>query len=173
MRRTVIPLVILLMLLAACGRLRSNPDVLPRAVNAYNTFLRWKKYDSATAFRTPEDRADFAARYLAAEEDLSVDSIEVRSINVLEVAEGEPPTAEVVVVAHAYLLPSTVLEKIIMKQRWEQREGNWLLIESDRELVPPLDEPSTPPKDRASPSPSPESSPSDAGDLSVSPSEGG
>ncbi len=130
---------LLAVLFIACARLQIHRDTLPRAVKAYNTFLRWKKYDSATIFRAPEDQPGFAARYLAAEDDLHVESIDVRSIAWPEVAEGEPPVAVVTVVALAYLLPSTIQKKVIMQQRWEYRSGSWVVVSSDRELVPKLE----------------------------------
>jgi len=132
---------LLAVLVVACAGLQAHRESLPRAVKAYNTFLRWKKYDSATNFRATEDQAEFAARYLAAEDDLHVESIEVRSVAWPEVAEGEPPVAVVTVVALAYLLPSTIQKKIIMQQRWEYSGGRWLVVGSDRELVPKLEPP--------------------------------
>ena len=44
--------------------------------------------------------------------------------------------ADVVLVAEAYLLPSTVVEKMTIVQRWAQIDGAWILEESSRELVP-------------------------------------
>ncbi len=136
--------------LAACSATRAAQEKLPGTVGAYHELLRWKKFDGAARFRLAEDQPQFMARYVTAEDDLSVDAIEIRQIAYPPVAEDEPLVAMVTVVAHAYLLPSTVLEKIIMLQRWENRGGSWVLLETSRELVPPVDmepeptEPETP-----------------------------
>ena len=109
-------------------------------MKAYNELVRWKKYDSAGAFRTPEDRTAFMVRYLAVEDDLNVESMEIRSVVWPPVTAEQPIAAEVVIVASAYLLPSTVVEKVIIQQRWEFRDGRWMIVESDKELAPPVDD---------------------------------
>ena len=44
--------------------------------------------------------------------------------------------ADVVLVAEAYLLPSTVVEKITIVQHWARVDGAWVLKESSRDLLP-------------------------------------
>ena len=44
----------------------------------------------------------------------------------------------VVLVAEAYLLPSTVVEKMTIVQRWAHIDGSWILEKSSRELVPEI-----------------------------------
>lgn len=125
---------------SGCATAQTKREELGRAVKAYSQFIRWKKYDGAVAFRLPEEQAEFMARYSAAEDDLHVESIETRSVTFLPQEDNQPLQANVVVVAHAYLLPSTVLEKVLMQQTWEYREGRWVLLSSSRELAPPVDE---------------------------------
>lgn len=121
-----------------CATQSSQRAELGKAVAAYNELMRWKKFDAASAFR--KDAVDFIARYAAAEDDLSVEHIEVRAISFPPVEDGDDPVGEVLVMAQAYLLPSTVLEKIFMKQKWTYNGDRWLLDETSRELVPPLPE---------------------------------
>src|SRR5688572_9021496 len=103
-----------LMALGACASVQARKDELVSAVSAYNQFMRWKKYDGAQTFRLPEDQPDFMARYSQAEDDLHIESMETRSVTFPPVEKDAPMQAKVVVVAHAYLLPSTVLEKVVI-----------------------------------------------------------
>ncbi len=138
----------LLALSFSCASTATRRQALEPAVQSYNTLLRWKKFERAADYLPVEERADFIERYLAAEDDLYVESVEVRAISWL--SDKPLPAAQVVVVANAYLLPSTVLEKYIIRQRWEYRGKKWLLTERSRELAPPLDPPPKAPDDNLS-----------------------
>jgi hypothetical protein len=121
-----------------CGGVQARREELGRALSAYHEFMRWKRFDQAAMFHPPELQSAFVARYAAVEDDLHIESMEMRSIAFAPEVEGQPPAAEIVVVAQAYLLPSTVLEKIVLQQRWENREGRWVMVQSSRELAPEL-----------------------------------
>ena len=136
----------LTLLASACLSHQAAMEALPRAVGTYHDLLRWKNVDGAARFRLEENRPEFLERYVAVEDDLKIDSIEVRSVVWQPVVEEEPLVAIVTVVAHAYLLPSTVLEKVIMQQRWEYRDAAWVLVTTSRELVPPVDPVATDPQ---------------------------
>ena len=62
--------------------------------------------------------------------------MEVR--NVTSYTKDGNQVADVILVAEAYLLPSTVVEKVTIVQRWARVDGAWLLEESSRELVPEI-----------------------------------
>ncbi len=139
MRRTL-PLRLVLLVapvLSACVAATSEQP-LELAVSRYNQGLRWKRLTSASELVVPERRSEFVRRYLAHEDDLHIENIEVRAVNRVE---GEAtPTFDVTVVAEAYLMPSTVLEKTIITERWQRREGGWQLVKAEPELVPaPMD----------------------------------
>ena len=134
---------ILLVSMAACATAAGKRDSLPRSIAAYSELLRWGKVDGAASFHLPENQAAFVARYTAAEDDLHIESIEVRAVAFPPVQEDEPLAADVTLVAQAYLLPSTVVEKTVIVQRWEHRDGGWRIVRSSRELAPPL-APTTP-----------------------------
>lgn len=116
----------------ACSVSVSTEHLAP-SVRGYNQSLRWKRFDRAAAFLPVKQRSAFLARYAAAEGDLHIDDIEVRDIQLL--LDEQPPAAEVLVVAHTYLLPSTVLTRTIQRQRWELEDDTWLLVSQDRSLL--------------------------------------
>jgi hypothetical protein len=120
--------------LAACAPSASDMD-LQRSVSMYNDGLRWKRFQMAASFVPPEARAAFLDRYLASEERLQIESLEVKSVAVVP---GEKiPTYDVFVAASAYLLPSNVVERIVFTERWQQVDGAWRVVHVDRELAPP------------------------------------
>ena len=124
---------LLALMLAACAT-HSGANTLRESVNTYNQNLRWKRFANAAHYVPADQRAEFLQRYLQAEDDLFIQSMEVRNVSSYAV-EGEQ-RADVVLVAEAYLLPSTVVEKITIVQKWHQVDGAWILEESSRELVP-------------------------------------
>ncbi|MEL6546837.1 MAG: hypothetical protein AAFQ82_19580, partial [Myxococcota bacterium] len=106
--------------LCACANTRGGGgEGLKVAVNSYHDNLRWKRINNASTYRLPDERAEFLARYLAVEDDLSIDAIEVRGVTF--VPNSEPLAADVVVTAEAYMLPSTVLKKHVITERWAHR----------------------------------------------------
>jgi hypothetical protein len=119
--------------LAMVGCSHASDEPLDMAVHRYNDSLRWKRFSDAAGYLVPEARQTFLRRYLAAESDLFIDSLEVRGI--AEVA-AATPTYDVTVVGEAYVLPSTVLSRVVMTQRWELGETGWRLATSDHELAP-------------------------------------
>ena len=122
-------------LLVSCASTNAG-ETLQESVSAYNQNLRWKRFNNASRFVPAESRAKFLERYLTAEDDLHIQSMEVR--NVTSYTKDGNRVADVVLVAEAYLLPSTVVEKMTIVQRWAHVDGAWLLEESSRELVPEI-----------------------------------
>ncbi|MEM6274181.1 MAG: hypothetical protein AAF735_02975 [Myxococcota bacterium] len=110
---------------------------LKAAVDEYHSNLRWKRLNEASRYRAAERRAEFLARYLAVEDDLSIDTIEVRGVTF--VPDSQPPAADVVISAEAYLLPSAILEKHVITERWELDGERWLLVSTSAELAPELE----------------------------------
>ena len=122
-------------LLASCASTNTG-ESLQESVSAYNQSLRWKRFTTASRFVPAESRAQFLERYLGAEDDLHIQSMEVR--NVTSFTKDGNQVADVVLVAEAYLLPSTVVEKMTIVQRWAHIDGSWILEKSSRELVPEI-----------------------------------
>ena len=128
-------------LLTGCAAGQSSREDLHPALTTYHNLLRWKQFDGAARFRHQDDQSAFLARYLRAEDDLSIESLEVRSVHWNPI--GGIPGADVTVVGQAYLLPSTVLQKVVIQERWEVVNDRWVLMHSDKELLadPVLDSP--------------------------------
>lgn len=110
-------------------------------MNSYHQSLRWKRLDTAAQYRLAEERADFLARYLAVEDDLNIDTMEVRGVHFIP--DSDPLAADVVLTAEAVLLPSNVLEKHVITERWELRGDTWRLIETSMELAPEVRKPTS------------------------------
>ncbi|MEO1172987.1 MAG: hypothetical protein AAFX94_13200 [Myxococcota bacterium] len=136
--------VFVVMLTCACAGGAHKGKGLRVAVDSYHDSLRWKRLTAASRFRTADQRSEFLAKYLAVEEDLSIDSIEVRDVSF--VPDSDPLAANVVLTAETYLLPSTVLKKHVITERWEQYGDAWRLVETSHEFAPGLETraPSTP-----------------------------
>lgn len=123
---------------AACAGTARKGQGLRVAVDAYHDGLRWKRLTQASRFLPPKERSEWLARHLAVEEDLNIDSIEVRDVAFLP--DSEPLAATVVLTAEAYLLPSTVLRKHVITERWEQHGDAWRLTETSHEFAPELED---------------------------------
>lgn len=121
--------------LLACATMGASSEDLKAAVTAYNQHLRWQRYSSAAAFLPSSQRQAFLTRYISAEDDLHVESIDVR--NIQWAPHGDVPGADVIAVAQMNLLPSTIVHKVLLQERWELRHGNWLLVACNRQLAPP------------------------------------
>jgi len=125
-------------LLSSCASSGAG-ETLQASVSAYNQNLRWKRFTNASRFVPAEARAKFLERYLSAEDDLHIQSMEVRDVT--PYTKDGAQLADVVLVAEAYLLPSTIVEKLTIVQRWAHVDGTWLLENSSRELVPEISSP--------------------------------
>ncbi len=119
--------------LAACAPSASDMD-LQRSVSVYNDSLRWKRFQMAASFVPPAERAAFLDRYLASEERVQIESIEVKSV--AAVPGEKAPTYDVFVAASLYTLPSNVLERVVLTERWKLVDGGWKVVHVDRELAP-------------------------------------
>jgi len=118
----------------ACAGAEANAEALQNAAKSYKRFLRWTQFEHAATFLPVQAQAAFLDRYMAAERDLNIQSIEVRAIDWRP--EADSFKANVTVIAEVYRLPSTVVKKVVMIQRWELQQERWVLVESTRELVP-------------------------------------
>jgi len=129
-----LPLGLALAALTACAPSASDMD-LQRSVSVYNESVRWKRFQVASSFVPADARAAFLDRYLASEERLQIESLEVKSVAAIP---GEKvPTFDVFVAASLYTLPSNVLERVVLTERWQLVDGGWKIVHVDRELAPP------------------------------------
>ena len=122
--------------LALCMLACAGPNAgesLRASVGTYNQSIRWKRYNTAARFLAADKRADFLEQYLSVEDDLHVQSFEVRSVSTYE-REGNQ-VADVILVAEAYLLPSTVVRKTTIVQTWQFQNGGWELVDPGTSLA--------------------------------------
>ncbi len=119
-------------LLGVAGCAAQSGDELSRAVYQFNDSLRWKRFNTAASYLPTAKQAEFLARYLAHEPDLHIDRLEVQSVSRTD----DTPSYDVVVVAEAYLLPSTVLKRVVMVEHWQVDSDRWRLLSTTGELIP-------------------------------------
>jgi len=119
-------LLMIFLTLVSCATPYSNRKNLRQTVAAFYDDLRWKRFDNA-AQRLPEEKQETFLQYcLDTENDLSIDSLEIRSI----ILHNKNQTAQVILQAEYTLLPSTVVQKRRLAQRWK-RDGNAWYLEDD------------------------------------------
>ena len=121
-------------LLVSCASTNAG-ETLQESVSAYNQNLRWKRFTNASRFVPAESRAKFLERYLSAEDDLHIQSMEVR--NVTSFTQDGNRVADVVLWPRR-IFAHTIVEKMTIVQRWTQIDGAWILEKSSRELVPEI-----------------------------------
>ncbi len=129
MRPCVVLLTACLALLAACGGPAREGESLERAVHEFNNSLRWKRFAQAATYLPAELRDAFLAQRLLDEDLLHLDLLEVRGVTeVAQRLEDEPQAFEVTLLAQGYVLPRTVVERFVVRQRWEQAGQGWMLV---------------------------------------------
>ena len=104
----------------------ASPLELKTSVKGFNENLRWERFDAAATFLPPAERSAFVRHYLELQEDLSIQNLEVRNVQLHE--QEEIPRAQVLILAEYYLLPSTVVHRQTLTQEWEFQQGVWLLV---------------------------------------------
>lgn len=122
----------------------ASPLELKTSVKGFNENLRWERFDAAATFLPPAERSAFVRHYLELQEDLSIQNLEVRNVQLNE--QEETPRAQVLILAEYYLLPSTVVHRQTLTQEWEFKQGVW-------QLVDPGFHPQLPQKNQNSPAP--------------------
>lgn len=120
---------LLLALLTPLGgcKTTASPLELKTSVKGFNENLRWERFDAAATFLPPAERSAFVRHYLELQEDLSIQSLEVRNVQLNE--QQDIPRAQVLVQAEYYLLPSTVVHQQTLTQEWEFNQGVWQLAD--------------------------------------------
>ena len=122
----------LLGVIFACAAQSSQQDTLREVVTQFNENLRWKRFDDAAKVMPQAEQAAFLQRSLADEELLAIHQLEIRAL-ALDTSK-ESPTAEVKVLVEYNLLPSTVVKKKLVTEKWEQRGRAWFIVEGGKVL---------------------------------------
>jgi len=136
----------LLCLAAACAMTptQRREETLMREARSFNDDLRWGRYEQVNLSLPPDDAALLQSRATALGDDLTIGDYEVTSINFAKGSEA----ATVVVKFDWYSKRFNIVKNSTVEQRWEQREGRWLVVKQRRlrgERFPLIPEPLPPP----------------------------
>jgi hypothetical protein len=117
-------------LLTACAMTptQRKEDTLIREARQFNDDLRWARYETLTTAFPREDAALFMARANAVGDDLVLADYEVSAIKFGHDSES----ANVTVEFQWYSRRATIVHSTVLEQRWELREGRWLVAKQRR-----------------------------------------
>jgi hypothetical protein len=118
-------------------------DTLVREARTFNDDLRWARYDQLSASLPADEAQRFLARAHAVGDDLVLADYEVTSINFAPNSQA----ATVAVTVQWYSRSATTLHSTTLEQRWEVRDGRWLVARLRRvrgDRFPLVAEPVTP-----------------------------
>jgi len=119
-------------------------DTLIREARGFNDDLRWARYDQMNLSLPPEEAALLNARAAALGDDMVIADYEVTSITFAQGSEA----ATVVVKFDWYSKRFNIVKNSTVEQRWEQKDGRWLVVKQRRlrgERFPLIPEPIPPP----------------------------
>jgi hypothetical protein len=119
-------------------------DTLIREARQFNDDLRWARYDTLSASLPKEEAQLFLARANAIGDDLVLADYEVTSINFGKDSEVATVTASF----QWYSRRAAVVHSTVLEQRWELRDGRWLVARQRRvrgDRFPLVPEPVAPP----------------------------
>ena len=112
----------------------SSLDQVTIAAREYNQDVRWGRYDKAAKHVAADTRQRFIDRHTNLEEDLEIDDFEMSGI---EVDKGKK-TATARVEYTWSLKTRGIVEKTTTKQKWEHRDGEWIVASEERVKGAPL-----------------------------------
>jgi len=134
-----------LLLLGAClTATQRREDDLMRIAREWNDDFRWGRYDIASQAMPVDERRLFLARQQLVGDDLVMADFEVTAINFLKGSEG----ATVNVKIEWYRKSSPTVRAASLQQRWEVKEGHWMMVKQRRvsgDRFPLVPEPVAPP----------------------------
>jgi hypothetical protein len=136
---------LLLLALGGCmtpGQRRE--DTLIREARMFNDDLRWARWEQVTASLPPDEGRLFLDRAHAVGDDLVMADFEVTSITFAPRSEA----ATVAVSLQWYTRRASIVHSTALEQRWEFRDGRWLVAKQRRvrgDRFPLVPEPVAPP----------------------------
>ena len=122
--RTAALTVTLALGIVACNMPSGPSEELERAVAAYNDHLRWARFEKASAFIKPKQRAHFMELYEPSEETLHIDELEAKGIDL----QPGNKKAKVTINARFYNTPSVTLQKKKWLQVWLREDDAWWMV---------------------------------------------
>jgi hypothetical protein len=118
-----------LLLLGAClTPTQRREDDLMRSAREWNDDFRWGRYDIAGQAMPADERQLFLSRQQAVGDDLVMADFEVTAINFQKGSE----TASVNVKIEWYRKSDPTVRSASLQQRWEVREGHWMMVKQRR-----------------------------------------
>ena len=137
------PLLAVCALLAAgCFELPTKKEALATAVRDYNEGVRWGKLDQAAKFLPIESRRRFVDRRAQLGEELEIADYEVERVDLGPNRETAEVRVQVTWVAKA----RGIVEKTMVAEKWERKQGDWYLTRELRVSGTPLTLFEEPPK---------------------------
>ena len=127
-----------LALIALCGCIGameySSLDQVTIAAREYNQDVRWGRFDKAAKHVPVDTRQRFIDKHTNLEEDLEIDDFEMSGIEV----DKSKKTATARVEYTWSLKTRGIVEKTTTRQKWERRDGEWIVAGEERVKGTPL-----------------------------------
>src|SRR5262245_5487683 len=125
-----------LLVLSGCitGGGYSTRDKVVEATREYNDDVRWGRYESASRHVPKELRRGFVDRHKKLEDELEIADYEVFGIDI-----DPKKTSATARVEYTWTLKRVgLVHKSATRQRWENRDGTWVVTAEIRETGTPL-----------------------------------
>jgi hypothetical protein len=124
MRRTLV-LGLAIGLLGGCFTASQHrEDLLIKQARMFNDDWRWARWEAMATSMAPEDAIAFRKRVQALEEQLVLADYQVEAIEF----SADKQSAMVSAWFEWYLKRDPVVRKTTVAERWEQRNGQWLVV---------------------------------------------
>ncbi len=125
-----------LLLLAGCfGAMGySTIEQVTTAAREYNNDVRWGRYDEAAKHVPPDVRQRFIDRHSSLDDELEIADYELTNIDI----DKKKQTADARVEYTWTLRRRGLVEKTTTRQRWERRDGDWVVAREERVKGAPL-----------------------------------
>ena len=133
-------LLLVTVLVAACGGAQKRQEELSDAVRSYNDGMRWARYEIAASQIPPKERAEFVD-----EMDERGDNLKITDYEVVKVDSRGTKEAKVQIKVSWYLDNIGTLKETHAVQLWERQGKVWLMVNEARlrgDEMPGLSEPS-------------------------------
>ena len=132
-------LLLVTVLVAACGGAQKRQEELSDAVRSYNDGMRWARWEIAASQIPPKQRAEFVD-----EMDERGDNLKITDYDVVKVDTNGSKQARVQVKMSWYLDNTGTLKETHAVQTWELQGKVWFMVEETRlrgDEMPGLSEP--------------------------------
>jgi len=123
--------IVMLCLAAACAGRGDSPggDELPDMNKRYLKSVRWKSYQTAASYWTPDKREAWLERMEAEEDLVNYQALEVRGVQPVPDPDPEIKKVEVRVRVELYRNDTLVLKKKNLVLVWQKFDNAWFLVE--------------------------------------------